>query len=977
MKLFARDEFTAQRKGVLDRGEAKLLPVVEHALEQWSPKGQWWEPILPVAESVYTDIYRDESGADAPDNSFDDLKGMLAKALSFTEKPQKHTPEVVARFVTLAAVNGATAAAAHDDETDLDLEWVTMHDSHVRASHRAADGQTRKMGEPFHIGDAELDFPGDPNAPLDEIMGCRCVLRPTPAGEHALVASAGNSQANTSSVVVALPAKDDPVHGLGPEDSHCTLVWLGDADQWDGDALAKEVAAAAASMKPFTSQVAGSGQLGDEGAHVLHLEPHPASAVRDEVLAQPSIRNAYENTKQFPTFKPHVTLGYPDQGDISEEVPDEITFDRLALWHGDAQTEYPLGEPMSAPTTYDEAPATITPPTQQVPWHGVMVIEGAKTGDGRSFSPNSLRNRDLPLPLTWQEVTDEGHSKSHVVGMIHGLKRQDNGDGTHSILGHGTFRQTPEADRAIGTVADFGKYGVSIDADDASYEYDDESQSINFSDARICGACLVHIPAFAEAYIQLGEAPWATEGLDDAQAGDEPVDDQQPSMSLAISTKPWDGSSSRFTPEQWKASCVLHLSDSDSKSDHKLPIKEPNGDLNKNAVHNAAARISQVDAPASAISAAKAALRSAYKQLGEDAPFSADLEFDRGPGWVTYPKDTARIHGYWTLPGKPGYEKIAWGTPGDFDRCRAEVGKYLTASGEPEFINQTCALWHNDALGYYPATHAKMERHGLSAAPAISLVASAGGDGWHPPAEWFTNPHLPCATPTTFVKHAEGIRVVGHIAEWGVCHAAFPGTCVTAPHSSIDYADFLLGGVECSDGSVVRVGQITVGGGHADTNLGMRPALEHYDDVATAVVDIVVGEDEFGIWFSGALRPWATEQQKHELLAAKLSGDWREHGWGGPLELIAAHCVNTPGFKVAASVQEGRQVSLVAAGALAPRSAGEDTSALEELMSTAVAKGIEQYREAEERTQRVRALGEEFKIDPAAIAGRLLAEFGD
>jgi hypothetical protein len=77
---------------------------------------------------------------------------------------------------------------------------------------------------------------------------------------------------------------------------------------------------------------------------------------------------------------------------------------------------------------------------------------------------------------------------------------------------------------------------------------------------------------------------------------------------------------------------VLHKADTDNKSDHALPIREPDGTLNRAAVHAAAARINQVDASPEQIASAKAALRSAYKTLGEDAPDSlrstANAEFE-------------------------------------------------------------------------------------------------------------------------------------------------------------------------------------------------------------------------------------------------------------------------------------------------------------------------------------------------------------
>lgn len=87
----------------------------------------------------------------------------------------------------------------------------------------------------------------------------------------------------------------------------------------------------------------------------------------------------------------------------------------------------------------------------------------------------------------------------------------------------------------------------------------------------------------------------------------------------------WDGSASRFTIEQWRRSCLIHpTSESDSKDDYKLPVREPDGTLNRNAVHAAAGRIHSLKGvPADVVTAAAKKLVSLYHQLKEEPP--ADL----------------------------------------------------------------------------------------------------------------------------------------------------------------------------------------------------------------------------------------------------------------------------------------------------------------------------------------------------------------
>jgi len=93
-----------------------------------------------------------------------------------------------------------------------------------------------------------------------------------------------------------------------------------------------------------------------------------------------------------------------------------------------------------------------------------------------------------------------------------------------------------------------------------------------------------------------------------------------------ISNKPWgDFPNSAFTDEQFIRSCVLDRGPDagTAKQRCSLPILEPDGTLNRNAVHNATARINQVgEATADQKHGAARKLIAAYKQLGEEPPDS-------------------------------------------------------------------------------------------------------------------------------------------------------------------------------------------------------------------------------------------------------------------------------------------------------------------------------------------------------------------
>jgi len=62
---------------------------------------------------------------------------------------------------------------------DIEGEWDSSEDSATRDSHRAANGQRRKLGQPFDVGGYQMLAPGDTSlgAPAKEVIKCRCHKR--------------------------------------------------------------------------------------------------------------------------------------------------------------------------------------------------------------------------------------------------------------------------------------------------------------------------------------------------------------------------------------------------------------------------------------------------------------------------------------------------------------------------------------------------------------------------------------------------------------------------------------------------------------------------------------------------------------------------------------------------------------------------------------------------------------------------------
>lgn len=556
-----------------------------------------------------------------------------------------------------------------------------------------------------------------------------------------------------------------------------------------------------------------------------------------------------------------------------------------------------------------------------MPVHGVLAPINVKSGDSRTLT--ELSWAEPPLALRWVKQDVGYHDGAVRVGTITDIYQD--GD---LIRWSGNMLQTPEADEAINLMVE-GPMGLSVDLDSTAMEVDEElMEPGEMPDMKVSGriraATLVDIPAFVEAYAVLGPEdmdPMVEEGVAILASGCMPcvakeLDEHYAALvDFAISEAKWDGSASRFEDEEWKRSCVVDRGAEfeTAKERYAVPILEPNGDLNRAAVHNAAARINQVDAPDAAITAGERKLVAAYRRLDEEPPESLTAAAfapgtKDGPGWITHPVPTQRIRNYWTRGA--GAAKIRWGVPGDFNRCRTQLRKYIA---NPQWLAGTCANLHFVALGVWPGRESTRNVEGSLMASAFTIYEETNVL----PAEWFVDPELKMPTPVTVTR--EG-RVFGHIAQWGVCHVGLglsigmDDTCTEAPHSPTNYAYYRTGVVDTDQGEI-PVGNLTMGIGHAPDKASARATIAHYDNVNAVVADVVTGEDEHGIWFSGAMRPNLTDDQIRAFKGATLSGDWRTIG--GELELVAALAVNVPGFgipRLSLAASGGRQTALVAAG---------------------------------------------------------------
>lgn len=505
-----------------------------------------------------------------------------------------------------------------------------------------------------------------------------------------------------------------------------------------------------------------------------------------------------------------------------------------------------------------------------ITWEGPIAPINRLTGDRRSFAAGSLGHRDFPLPVMFQVATGASHSNSVAVATLDGFREE--GD---EIIGRGRFldpRIVPEVTRSVYLLKE-GVYGPSVDLEpDLTYEIQagDEGDRPIFrvTKGKIIGVTFVSKPAFANLKIRVH---------------DEEVQAMLASAGIELELDDWEPESeSEFTVNgsSWTS---MPLGERDQPFDADDAIK----------------RLIEASGGNPSIFG-KAFL---WRQTDGDPKNKASYRLPIAD--VINGKMTLVPHAVYAaaalLSGAHG------GLPNIDDKEKEQIRNVITKIydmlrekfSDPRIV----PMWQRG--GRQGATGTGTE--GVQASVEVDALTAAT-QGWKPSAGWFRNPDL--TKPTGLTVTDEG-RVYGHLASWGVCHTGIGNQCVTAPHSVTDYRYFKVGTVVTDDGQNLAVGKITLGGGHASPQYGIKPALEHYDNAGAAVAAVSVGEDGHGIWVAGALLPGVDDDRVAQLRLSPLSGDWRRVD--GNLELIAALAVNTPGFPVLrASAAEEPEVLLAA-----------------------------------------------------------------
>lgn len=550
-----------------------------------------------------------------------------------------------------------------------------------------------------------------------------------------------------------------------------------------------------------------------------------------------------------------------------------------------------------------------------------LAVEGMSTSDGRTIKPGALGHRALPFSILAQYTNpgqQGGHAGAEIIGHMTEMWRKPGPEVVSRETGQpfpdGTFvwqgRGVADPDTRGGDLARKGHLlGNSVDLSELDFteEFDDQDrQRVTITAGKIAATTLCPIPAFADAYVQIGDDTDLTADQDDLTALDAEAFER------------------RFNaaPEDEPERLGEYLGELLRRKGVEAVTAALGtwGTLDSVLVAHGAGPDAVADLTAGYVDLLTHPLppfRSA--ELGDDCgPCLAEIE---GEEWT----ETTRADGMVEFAPTVAKRKRA------FARGLAIKGDKADGSDASYPIENQADLdkaAHMVGLGNDPDGKIKLHIRKAAKKLNLTLPQSLQADGGYrlPPLALFADPRLPAPTPITIGTPREDGRreISGHIATWNECHVSYTGRCVRPPHSRTDYARFATGAARALDGDQVRtvaVGRISMSrtpaeGGHAPATLSEADTVAFYDNHCLAVADVAAGEDSHGIWIHGLTRE-LTEQEVDQLLSSPPSGDWRNHH--GNLELCAVLAVNNPGYVVPRSrVASGEPVSLVAAGMLRP-----------------------------------------------------------
>ncbi|KUN37682.1 hypothetical protein AQJ30_15470 [Streptomyces longwoodensis] len=914
--------------------------------------------------------------------------------------------ERIARTEATRAWNAATLAAGQAltaPDRPLVKQWVTRHDARVRHAHNDVDGALRLVDEAFTVGGLPMRYPGDPLAPAALTVNCRCVLRLAPEQRTASVGvkdrprpSVSESKADrvrrqigdrmglpasllvgpadrrpaptltaaatthTGAMIALIPAEED-AQRLALEDGeladelHCTLMFLGDADDWSSEqrvSLAESVTDYAQTA-PIAAHVFGAAHWnphGDEPVWVWSVgddrdnrDPDALTLQDMRYAAAYAVFDALEPLPEIPdqhsSWHPHVTAIYSADTDRFADLIDRvgpIRFDRLRVAFAGEHVDIPLAlaqeEPM-ADSIQAEAVEPAPPPvrTWTTPDDSALAYEGRRTGDGRIFAEGALRWDTGPWPLNYADRLGQAHEGARLAGAIAELGR----DGDR-LTGRGPMYPTTEAGWEVCSLLDQqppAALGVSVDLDDVSIQVVDNTAT----DGDDEDEPLMLAASFASAsIIRLDDGAWQITAQTRPEVTASGVELTHSTRTISVFTSS-GGAISRATARQVFGAQLTAAADDPDPEDGVVVHEETAGDYLLRITDARVRGATLVSIPAFA----DARIVLDPPEQMASAPAVAAASGDEHDQVVAYVcssptpvtarevsealgLDPAAVHSHFARALEAG--RIV----------RIARGQYVGASTLPEGDIAASSELTDEQRAAVEALDARYEQHGAQLVASALRVVQAREPF---PAAWFREPTEEELPPDSGGVHVVDGRAYGWVAQAGVPHELH-GRKVTIEKLAkrgIDTSYFLRTKLQLDDGSTVAVGPMTMNVGHHRDGFECETDVCQFDDSRTVGAVVTVGINERGMWFSGAAGEWLSAwdslvyracQPSYHMTQAR-DGSWQLKAVlsvpspGHPSRLAAS--AQQPGLEQVAAVIDRSNIAITAAAAALEEPATADT----------------------------------------------------
>ncbi|MEU1815149.1 phage minor head protein [Streptomyces roseifaciens] len=466
------------------------------------------------------------AGVDAGED-LDQLRARLRTA--FSREGANLGPmreERIARTEASRAWNTATMAAAQamtGPDRPLVKQWITRHDARVRPAHDRVDAQLRLLDEPFTVAGVAMQAPGDPTAPPELVINCRCRLAVSPEPQtsayepkaprraHVLESEENSVEApesvtaaggHTGAMIALMPTRQDAerlalLHpGAEPADElHLTLFFLGKGADWAPEHRAELIAGLRTRCPdighPIAGRAFGANQWnadGDEPCWVWAVGDDRENAREDEPTLETvrwAAMHALEEMRgqpglptQHTPWQPHVCAAYTRSPALLTAMNQRlgpVRFDRLRVAFAGEYVDIPLRpeEEEAHPMGDDDlTTGPLAPRRWSTPDGTALVFENTETGDGRLFQPGALYwTGPGPWPLQHADEMLMGHQGAELAGAIQTITR----DGDR-IPGTGVlYPCRPAGADALMLLEQGAPLGVSVDLDDVTVEFVDRT----------------------------------------------------------------------------------------------------------------------------------------------------------------------------------------------------------------------------------------------------------------------------------------------------------------------------------------------------------------------------------------------------------------------------------------------------------------------------------------------------------------------